>query len=57
VVLLSDSYHMISIDREKDRVLAEMLAFLSHEQRARVEATTEAANAPTMPTLQGDTLR
>jgi carboxylesterase len=28
-VLLEDSYHMISIDREKERVLSEMLQFLS----------------------------
>lgn len=32
-VLLTDSYHMISIDREKQRVLAEMLAFLDRERR------------------------
>ncbi len=29
VVLLGDSYHMISIDREKDKVLEEMRAFLA----------------------------
>lgn len=29
-VLLDDCYHMISIDREKQRVLSEMLQFLSH---------------------------
>jgi carboxylesterase len=29
-VLLADSYHMISIDREKHRVLGEMKDFLSH---------------------------
>ena len=30
VVLLSNCYHMISIDLEKERVLSEMLQFLSH---------------------------
>ncbi len=30
-VLLADSYHMLSIDREKQQVLAEMLAFLDHQ--------------------------
>lgn len=30
-VLLSDSYHMLSIDREKQQVLAEMLEFLGRE--------------------------
>ena len=29
-IVLNDSYHMISIDREKERVLSEMLQFLSH---------------------------
>lgn len=32
-VLLNDSYHMLSIDREKHTVLAEMRAFLDQEQR------------------------
>lgn len=32
-VLLTDSYHMISIDREKQRVLAEMLEFLDRVRR------------------------
>jgi len=32
-VLLGDSYHMISIDREKHRVLAEVREFLEHETR------------------------
>jgi carboxylesterase len=31
-VLLSDSYHMISIDREKELVLSEMLQFLAHTE-------------------------
>ena len=31
-VLLADSYHMISIDREKHRVLSEMKDFLAHHQ-------------------------
>ena len=31
-VLLADSYHMISIDREKHRVLGEMKDFLAHHQ-------------------------
>ncbi len=30
LALLTDSYHMVSIDREKDAVLAEILQFLSH---------------------------
>ncbi|MGC4061337.1 MAG: hypothetical protein QM749_11040 [Aquabacterium sp.] len=30
VVLLNNCYHMISIDLEKERVLSEMLQFLSH---------------------------
>jgi carboxylesterase len=32
-VLLHDCYHMISIDREKERVLSEMVQFLSHSER------------------------
>jgi carboxylesterase len=34
-VLLSDSYHMISIDREKQRVLNEMIDFLEGEHDTR----------------------
>ena len=33
-VLLADSYHMLSIDREKQQVLAEMLAFLDQQAAA-----------------------
>ena len=33
-VLLNDSYHMISIDREKHMVLAEMLEFLGRQRQA-----------------------
>jgi carboxylesterase len=32
LVLLRDCYHMISIDREKDRVLAEIVQFLAHDR-------------------------
>lgn len=35
MVLLQDSYHMISIDREKDIVLSEMMQFLAPDTRAR----------------------
>lgn len=34
-VLLNDCYHMISIDREKERVLTEMVQFLSHSEEER----------------------
>lgn len=38
VVLLNDSYHMISIDREKETVLSEMVQFLSHsDERDQVD--------------------
>ena len=37
-VLLDDCYHMISIDREKDRVLAEMLQFLAQSDNASITA-------------------
>lgn len=37
-VLLDDSYHMISIDREKERVLSEMLQFLDHDEDASQDA-------------------
>ncbi len=45
VVLLSDCYHMISIDREKERVLTEMRQFLSHsEEEARHHGPSERVN-------------
>ncbi len=38
-VLLDDCYHMISIDREKEHVLSEMLQFLSlSDERTQVDA-------------------
>ena len=39
LVLLQDSYHMISIDREKDLVLSEMQQFLSAGEGARKSPT------------------
>lgn len=45
-VLLNDSYHMISIDREKQRVLAEMTDFLTSE------STRHGAIAPSTPSSQ-----
>jgi len=36
VALLADSYHMISIDREKEHVLSEMLQFLSHSDESNL---------------------
>jgi carboxylesterase len=39
-VLLADSYHMISIDREKQRVLAEMTDFLASERVCTAAAST-----------------
>lgn len=37
-VLLHDSYHMISIDREKERVLSEMLQFLGQTEESSSDA-------------------
>ena len=41
LVILSDSYHMISIDQEKDEVILEMVRFLSNSQMStgKVAAT------------------
>jgi carboxylesterase len=46
VALLNDSYHMISIDREKETVLSELLQFLSHgdESALQVGAREKRAN-------------
>ena len=41
-VLMADCYHMISIDREKELVLGEMLQFLQHHVR---QETTDAQGA------------
>ncbi len=43
-VLLSDSFHMISIDREKERVLGEMLQFLQHHIQRTDQGRTARAS-------------
>jgi carboxylesterase len=48
-VLLADCYHMISIDREKHRVLAELRDFLGQEGRAAGVAQLLKLNRPHFP--------
>lgn len=57
VVLLNDSYHMISIDREKETVLSEMRQFLSHTQECarREDALRDRANVLSLFALRKGT--
>ena len=51
-VLLNDSYHMISIDREKQRVLSEMTDFLENEHgKAAASVPSRSSRLPALSNL------
>lgn len=52
MVLLNDSYHMISIDKEKARVLSEMKDFLQASPRTATAPATAAAPSLTPATVR-----
>lgn len=51
-VLLNDSYHLISIDKEKARVLAELKQFLQVQQQDADATNARRSNAEPIPTTR-----
>lgn len=57
VVLLNDSYHMISIDKEKARVLSEMKDFLHDGLRGPETTVTQTPSVPAKPQRNANDVR